>query len=410
VQAARAIGSGHGVSGPSSQLERAFLRLGCTCERFTLDTLGLPAAHSQASAAIPDLVRFWRDIVVFSTAGSLAMAWRFRRRRRRAGTVVICQVDALYGDLFVVRSLHKAFLERHPSRRLMLLRNPLHALVLLRDHARFRWGIHRHIVALSEANRQEVIRLYGVPADRITVIPNGVDLDRFRPSHADRRDVRRAVSIADDEFVVMFAGHAFERKGLRVLLDAQRALAARGVRVSMIVAGGDSSDVLKREYRDLEGTLRFLGHRDDIERYYAAADVFAMPASFDISPLVGLEALASGLPILMTDVGGVGEYLRHGENGWFITRDPEDVARRLATLAQDPVTLAQATRAARASVADRGWESIAARYLALMERLFPEGSGGAASDGDDRSGGGASLGSSRELDGPEAIETGRARR
>ncbi len=371
VQCARTIEPGYGVSGPSYQLERAFISLGCSCERFTLETLGIPTDRSASRRPFLDLLRFWRDIVVFSTAGSLVLWWRFRARRRPPRTVVLCQVDALYGDLFVVRSLHKAFLERHPRRTRMLLRNPLHFLILARDHIRFRHRVHRHFVALSQSNKDDVMRLYGVPAGQISVIPNGVDLERFHPSDTFRQEVRAQLSLPGEAPVAIFVGHEFERKGLRVVLEALRLLARRGVGLCLIVAGRDSPSRLQAEFDDLRELVRFIGHRQDIERYYAAADVFVMPASFDISPLVGPEALASGLPILMTPMGGVREYLRDGQNGWFLTGEPEDLAGKLERLATDRSLARQMSDRARASVADRGWNEIARQLLAVMDRVLP---------------------------------------
>lgn len=373
VQCARAIGPGFGVSGPSFQLERAFVELGCSCERFTLEDLHVRADAAPSASRRAALCRFWYGIVVFSTIGSMALWWKFRPARRRAGTVVLCQVDALYGDIFVVRSLHKGFLERHPSRMWMLLRNPLHALVLARDAIRFRGAVHRHFVALSESNKNEVIRLYGVAADRITVIPNGVDLDRFRPRPAARQEIRRTLGLADDDLAAIFVGHELERKGLRVLLEALRLLNRDGVTMRLIVASGESPDRLRHEFRDLEAQVFFVGHRQDIERFYAAADVFVMPASYDISPLVGPEALASGLPLVMTDVGDVREYLRDGVNGLLVARDAASLAHALARLASDRALRQRLSEAARASVADRDWRVIAGRLLDLMDRLFPLG-------------------------------------
>jgi UDP-glucose:(heptosyl)LPS alpha-1,3-glucosyltransferase len=371
VQCARAIGPGYGVSGPAYQLERAFIGLGCACERFTLEHLGIRTTAPPPSRPVVALVRFWRDIVLFSVAGSLVLWWKFGGRRRDPRTIVLCHVDALFGDIFVVRSLHKAFLEHHPFRTRMLLRNPLHALVLARDRIRFRWGIHRHLVALSQGNKDELVRLYNVPSEKISVIPNGVDLDRFQPSGVHRQNVRLELALPDDGVVAIFVGHEFERKGLRVVLEALRLLNERGVTMRLIVAGGDSPDRLQREFSDLADRVRFVGLRQDIERHYAAADLFVLPASFDISPLAGLEALASGLPILMPDLGGVREYLRDGENGWFITREPEDVAAKLARLASDGGLLRRVSARARESVADRDWPMIARRYLDLIDRLFP---------------------------------------
>jgi UDP-glucose:(heptosyl)LPS alpha-1,3-glucosyltransferase len=297
--------------------------------------------------------------------------WKFGRRRR-PDTVVICQVDALFGDVFVCRSLHKGFLERHPSRTWMLLRNPLHLFVLARDHVRFRWNVHQRIVALSQPNKDEIMRLYGVADDRITVIPNGVDLDRFQPSAEARRDLRRQMSIGDDEFVAIFVGHEFERKGLRVVLEALTSLLARGVRLTLVVAGRDDPARLRSEFAHLGDAVRFVGNRADVERYYAAADVFVMPAAFDISPLVGPEALAAGLPILMTDVGGVRDYLRDGENGWFIAREAGDVAAKIERLVRDRELLRQLSSRARASVMDRDWRVIAARFVDVITNRLRE--------------------------------------
>ena len=101
-----------------------------------------------------------------------------------------------------------------------------------------------------------------------------------------------------------------------------------------------------------------------------------MPASFDISPLVGPEALASGLPILMTPIGGVREYLRDGQNGWFLTGEPEDLAGKLERLATDRSLARQMSDRARESVTDRGWNEIARQLLAVMDRVLPvDGSG-----------------------------------
>jgi glycosyltransferase involved in cell wall biosynthesis len=117
--------------------------------------------------------------------------------------------------------------------------------------------------------------------------------------------------------------------------------------------------------------VRFVGHRSDIERYYAAADVFVMPASFDISPLAGLEALASGLPILITDLGGVREYLRDNFNGWFVRPDAGDIASKLERLAADPVLRRAMSANARVSVIDRGWMGVARQMLDLIDRVLP---------------------------------------
>ncbi len=359
VQAARTIGPGYGVSGPTWHLEKAFIEAGCRCERFSLEDLGLSTQAMPEGSPLVALLRFWRDVVLFSTAGSLVLWWRYRHRPRE--TAVLCQVDALYGDIYVVRSVHKGFLERRPDRHWMLLRNPLHSLVLLRDYVRFKGSIHRHFVALSETNKQELIRLYQVPKEKITVIPNGVDRQRFRP----RPEAKEKLNLKGK--VAIFAGHEFERKGLRLVLEALRQTGGW----TLLVAGRDDPSALKREFADLGERVRFVGNRSDLELYYAASDLFVMPAAHDISPLVGPEALASGVPLLMTRIGGVLSYLHEDHNGFFIEADPSDIAARLSQLRDQPELLARLKAAARPSVSHLDWSLIAQRYLELLDRVMP---------------------------------------
>ena len=369
VQGARTIGPGYGVSGPSWQLEKAFRSLGCRCERFTLDDLGIHTTSMPGGNRWIALLRFWRDIVVYSTLGTAVLWWRYGRSAR-PGTVVLCQVDALFGDIFVVRSLHKAFLKRQPNRLWMLLRNPLHSFVLLRDYIRFKGPVHRHFVALSPSNKLEIMEHYQLAPERITVIPNGVDMERFKPCRESRRAVRYELDLSAGEVVAIFAGHEFERKGLAVVLEALRLLQNRGVKISLVVAGRDCPESSRKQFPELEAQVRYIGNRNDMERYYAAADVMVMPTLHDVSPLVGPEALASGLPILMTPVGGANEYLLEGENGWFVRREPEDVAQKLEWIAGDRSLLERVSGKARASVEDLDWKAVAIQYLELMEKVL----------------------------------------
>ena len=339
--------------------------MGFECERFTLDDLGIRTTSMPEGNRLVALLKFWRDIVVYSTWGSLAAWWKYRRRS--GDTVVICQVDAVYGDIFVVRSLHKAFLKRQPNRHWMMLRNPLHSLVLIRDYVRFRSRVHRHFVALSEPNKEELVEQYGVDPNRITVIPNGVDMERFKPNPDSRRQVRKELGISENELGGIFAGHEFERKGLPLVLDSLRLLKKKSVR--LLVAGRDDPGAIQQRYSDLNEWVHYLGNRHDIDRYYAAADFMIMPTLHDISPLVGPEALATGLPILMTPVGGALAYLEHGRNGWFIERDAKDIAEKLQSLLDDRSLLDGASSRARDSVKEWDWGAITQRYVDLIHAL-----------------------------------------
>jgi len=375
VQCARAIGDGFGVGGPALALERELGRLGVECRRFTLADLGIAAGA--VGGRWRTLFALWRDILVFSFAGGMLLWWR-HGRRRDPGTVVLCHADVLYGDVFVVRSLHKAYLQRSGGIARNCARNPLHALVLLRDAIRFRCGVHRHIVALSEKGAAEVESLYAVARSRISVIPNGVDCERFQPSAAARRAQRSALGIDDEAFVLLFAANEFDRKGLAFVVAALRLLAERGEHPQLLVAGQDSIEPFRSAVAPIRERVHVLGHRPDIERLYAAADALILPTRHDLSPLVAPEALACGLPLLMTDVSGISHFLRDGETGFFVRRNAADIAEKIARLMRSPEERACMGARGRELALAHDWPHIARRYRDLLARVAGERRGGAA--------------------------------
>src|SRR5690606_875955 len=119
-----------------------------------------------------------RDVVWFSTVGS-------RRARRylaaRPDAVSICHNDVMAGDIYVNHGLLEAAMRARGNYAWRMLRNPLHVFTALRDRIRYRGSIHRGIVALTSREAELLREIYGRVPAQVTVIPNGVDLDRFRP-------------------------------------------------------------------------------------------------------------------------------------------------------------------------------------------------------------------------------------
>jgi UDP-glucose:(heptosyl)LPS alpha-1,3-glucosyltransferase len=181
---------------------------------------------------------------------------------------------------------------------------------------------------------------------RVAVIPHGVDLDRFRPlDPVARRDARVRLGI-EGRFTALFAAQNFRLKGLHPLLDAWRPLDP--ARFLLLVAGRGAPP---RRARGLAG-VRFLGDRRDIAAIYPAADVLVHPTFYDPFPLVTIEALACGLPVITTRWNGAASLLTEGREG-FVLEDPRDAAAlagRVASLAAD-VDPAAHREAARRAVA-----------------------------------------------------------
>ncbi len=158
-------------------------------------------------------------------------------------------------------------------------------------------------------------RLYGVPASRIRIIPNGIDVERFQANPTAGQAIRKEFGIPDDAKLIVFVGHEFRRKGLAPAIAAFERL---GGNARMLVVGSDNP----APYRNASvgDRLIFAGARHDMTEIYSAADVFVLPTSYETFSLVCMEAMACGVPVLATRVGGIEDYLEDGVNGYAITR------------------------------------------------------------------------------------------
>jgi glycosyltransferase involved in cell wall biosynthesis len=205
---------------------------------------------------------------------------------------------------------------------------------LLMSFTLSRWSAR--IVAVSNALREEYRRRRRIASDRIVTLHNGIDTDRFE---RDRNLCRQA--IADDFGVplhhplVVTVSVLRRGKGIEVLLEAARRTA--GVHYLIL---GDGP--MRSEWLDLAGQLgvasrvHWGGHCPDIGRYLAGADLMVHPSLADAFPTVLLEAMAAGLPVIASDVGGIPEIVRHDETGLLVAPgDPDQLAWHMTELLSD---------------------------------------------------------------------------
>lgn len=230
---------------------------------------------------------------------------------------------------------------------------------------------YRKVIAVAEGVKRELMRWYGVPADDIVVIPNGVDLNEFSPDHdgSVRGTVRKELGLDADDMAILFVGNEYDRKGLEYLIEALHAL--RMPSVKLIVAGDDerSPYIERARHLGVERQVIFLGHCSQIARYCKGADVFSMPTEYEAFALATLEAAASELPLVVTKVNGTEELVKHGENGLFIPRNGEAIAAALHLLLNDRERRKRMGRAARASVKEYSWDVIAKRTREVYKSI-----------------------------------------
>ncbi len=222
---------------------------------------------------------------------------------------------------------HRAYLDAVGRRWAQV--NPYHRAVCALERRIFSLRSARHIVAISRGGKAEIERLYATPAERVSLVYNGVDLQRFHPENRARfgGTAREALGLDPRSWVILFVGSGFERKGLGPLLEAVSRL--RVPRCWLVVAGkGDASPYRRVATRlGIDDHVLWAGPRRDVEHLYAMADVVALPALYEPFGNVHLEALASGVPVLTSARAGGSEVITSGRTGWVVS---EPTARAIA--------------------------------------------------------------------------------
>lgn len=241
-----------------------------------------------------------------------------------------------------------------------------------------------HVIAAGNYPASEARRVGGDRTPPITVIPPGVDTDRFRPASDDdeRRATRRRLGLDEDADLVVGLSRLVPRKGFDVLIDAAARLRSSHPRLRLAIGGtGRDRDRLQKRIDASGAPATLLGRveDDDLPALYAAADVFAMccrtrwaglePEGFGI---VFLEAAACGVPQLAGDSGGAADAVADGETGRVVAR-PRDVAAvtdALRALLDDPAERHRLGRRSRErAVADFTYDHLAARLASLLDDL-----------------------------------------
>ncbi|UCE84694.1 MAG: glycosyltransferase family 4 protein [Deltaproteobacteria bacterium] len=175
-----------------------------------------------------------------------------------------------------------------------------------------------HVIVNSGMVKRDVMQRYAIPGERIAVIPNGVDLARFRPDPERGAALRRACGFGPEHAVVLFLGTGYGRKGLDRVLDAFAALLHPRPQARLLVVGYDSAAArFERQAKRLgvQAAVRFLGGRRDAEGCYAAADLYVLPTRYDPFANTTLEALAAGVPVITSDANGAAELISTGVEG-----------------------------------------------------------------------------------------------
>jgi D-inositol-3-phosphate glycosyltransferase len=236
----------------------------------------------------------------------------------------------------------------------------------------------QRILAPTAREKNNLLTYYNAPAEKIGVVPCGVNLDLFQPM--DRAAARRRLGFDDNESIVLYVGRFDPIKGIDRLLKAATHL--QDHRLRLVIIGGDGPDT--PEYQNLQKMTRKLGlqnavtfvgriEQKHLPPYYSAADVLVVPSYYESFGLVGLESLACGTPVVATDVGAMRSILRDGETGQIVTpADPRPLAQAIETFISGSGPKKFSADRIRASVLKYGWSNVAAAVIDEYDMLFQQ--------------------------------------
>jgi D-inositol-3-phosphate glycosyltransferase len=238
------------------------------------------------------------------------------------------------------------------------------------------------LIAANPDERADLVWRMGAANEKVCTIPPGIDLELFRP--LDKLACRARLGLEPSEPVVLFCGRVDPIKGIETLVEATALLSAGDVPPPTVLFVGGNLDVggelegplvgvaRQAEALGVRDRFRFVGSQpqDDLPRFYAAADVVAVPSRYESFGLVAVEALACGVPVVASRVGGLKFTIEEGNSGLLVPwGDAPALAEALGLVLTDDGLRAALAAAARPSVERFSWPAVAASVRHVYQRL-----------------------------------------
>jgi len=274
-------------------------------------------------------------------------------------------------DIFVAHSCHKAWVvmkkQSGLEEMLRYILNPFHHITLAMEGYRYKKGNYKKVIAVSNIVKNELIKFYNLPPEDIEVIYSGVNLEEFALSKKDlcRKEIRKAYNIGEDETLLLFVGNEKRRKGLGFIISALSKI--QGDVKLLVVGKGNPKGFCKKN-------VIFTGQKNEIERFFFASDIFILPTKMDAFGLVVLEAMASGLPVIVSNQAGVSEIIKDTEDGLILKdySNSEEIAQKINLLISNPNLRKEMGIKARKKAELYTWDRVAEKTLEVFKRCIFE--------------------------------------
>ena len=238
------------------------------------------------------------------------------------------------------------------------------------------------VLPVSGLVKDELLKIYDIPDSKIHVIHPGVSTDRFSrlEKNGCRFEIRQRYGLSQNDLVVLFVGMNFEIKRLDLVMEGVANLVQKGntyLRLKILVVGKGNI----RKYKSIANGLgignrvAFVGVTKEVEKYYFASDIFALPSRFDAFPLVTLEAMIAGLPVIISGKVGTKDIIENGASGFVLGDNPSalDVSKNLAVLTHEEKRMKMGEIARRIAL-QHTWGKTADQVTQLYRQLGRVGS------------------------------------
>jgi len=358
------------VGGTETQMVQMAQRLASSVDLMTVATLraGGPLTDQLKDAGI-QIIEFpkRRTMLSFQAAYQLIrMAWFIRREK-----IDVVHAHDLWANLMAIPAarLARAPVVISSQRNLATLwwYTPLRKRFIRYVHL-----LANHVVVNSMAVKRLMENEFRIPAERLRVLNNGVDFERFSKSGIDRQTLFPTIGL-NSKLIVNVANMNTEVKGHAVLIEAAKEICAGSSDVYFALIGdGPLRPHLESRVREigLQDCFRFLGRRRDIPEILSCADLFVLPSFAEGLPNSVLEAAAAGLPVIATQVGGIPEIIEHGASGLLVPPgDKQALVAAVRQFLKDPPFAARLGRAGQQRVRSRfSFDSVIAQLRLLYNQ------------------------------------------
>ena len=234
------------------------------------------------------------------------------------------------------------------------------------------------IIAVSEFTRKELLKYYKVKPNKIVVIHNGVDIEKFQPT-AHKQRAKAELGLNPQDITILSVGRLYARKGLFTLIESMPHVVKRFKNAKLIISGKGQSNEMKKlvdhaTHLGVRANIVFTGYFPDkkLPRLYQAADVFAFSTFYEHHPFAILEAMSTGLPIVTNSVGGIPETVENGKTGFLCSPfSPREFSERILCFLEHPALASEMATRARKTVLERfDWRLVVKKVLRAYEEVL----------------------------------------